>query len=512
MNIHSNMPDQKTATAYSYVRFSSEGQKEGTSVERQIKKAQEWCQREGYNLSTETFEDLGVSAFKGANVDLGALGAFLQAVETGAVESGSILIVENLDRLSRQHFEEGYLLIKRITQAGINVVTLSDNKMYHAGSPLALVDMITMIVGFERANQESKYKSERVGAAWKSNAKKVAEGKRKRTTKVPAWINFKGDTLETGSFTIIKDKAAVAKELFERYATGEPTNAIATDLRNRGIPTLSGRGKWTGPLIYLLVREVTPYGTLQIGKGTKKERVIIDTVKDYYPRIVDEETERRVRHRIQTGAATVKVKQQGQCRGRLVGVLRSSEGNKAKAKRNSGSVSYVDIITNKYIGAVTYIDQVLMDDWPEVVKAYGVETSAEAEAMEEELKAAEENLEFLQARLASTTGKRPAGRPNAALERLIIAAEAEVEECHRNLQAVSRSTRVHGSVPSEIVLMPIPEANEWVRKLIEEARVYRDGRGPNQRIAILLRLKNGVRLSIGDASVGMQPIHINKGK
>lgn len=312
MNMH-NMPDQHQTIAYSYVRFSSEGQRDGNSIERQTKRAQEWCQREGYSLSTETFEDKGVSAFKGANADVGKLGAFLEAVEKGAIEEGSILIVENLDRLSRQHFDEGYMLIKRITLAGINVVTLSDNKMYRAGEPLSLGDAFIMLAGFDRANQESRYKSERVGAAWKSNAEKVADGSRKRTTKVPAWIKFKGDSLENGTFTVIEDKAALIRELFERYANGEPTSGMATDLRNRGIPTLSGKGNWTGPLVYMLVREVTPYGTLQIGKGTKKERVIIDTVADYYPRIVDEEIARRVRHRIQTGAAPLKVKQQGQC-------------------------------------------------------------------------------------------------------------------------------------------------------------------------------------------------------
>ncbi len=61
------MPDRDLTTAYSYVRFSSEGQSEGTSIERQTKRAQEWCEREGYRLSTETFEDLGVSAFKGTS-------------------------------------------------------------------------------------------------------------------------------------------------------------------------------------------------------------------------------------------------------------------------------------------------------------------------------------------------------------------------------------------------------------------------------------------------------------
>ena len=89
-------------------------------------------------------------------------------------------------------------------------------------------------------------------------------------------------------------------------------------------------------------------------------------------------------------------------------------------------------------------------------------------------------------------------------DRLVLAAEAEVEESLRNLETVSRSTRVYGSVPSEIVLLSIPEANQWVRKLVDEAKVYRDGRGASQRISIWIRLKNGVRLSVGDASVGLK--------
>ena len=488
-------PQTTLPVAYSYVRFSSEGQSGGTSVERQTKAAQEWAERNGYDLSTETYSDLGVSAFKGANADVGALGAFLEGVEGRMIRQGSVLLVENLDRISRQHIEEGYLLLKRITNAGVSVVTLSDGKMYKAHEPLELVDFITIAIGFERAHQESLMKSKRVGAAWKSNAEKVKAGTRKRSTKVPAWIEFEGENLETGSFRIIEKKAEIIQEIFQRYAAGEPTNTIATDLRNRKIPTLSGRGQWAGPLIYMLAREVTPFGTLQIGEGTKKDRVIIDTVKKYYPRIVDEETERRVRFRIENGKNPVGGLREGKTRGRLVGVLKSSEGNSAKAKRNNRSISYVDRVTNKYIGAVSIVDQVLMDDWPIIVKAYGVETSAEAEGLGHELMAAQDNIEYLEARREK--------RPNAALERLILAAEAETEDIERSIQSASRSSRIHGAVPPEIVLLTVAEANTWVRRLIDEARVTREGRGAKSRVAIWLRLKNGIGLSIGDASVGL---------
>jgi DNA invertase Pin-like site-specific DNA recombinase len=87
--------------AYSYVRFSSEGQRGGNSVERQTKAAREWAEKNGYALSTDTFEDLGVSAFRGGNAAEGRLGEFLEAARSGAIPKGSVLVVENLDRISR---------------------------------------------------------------------------------------------------------------------------------------------------------------------------------------------------------------------------------------------------------------------------------------------------------------------------------------------------------------------------------------------------------------------------
>ncbi len=48
-------------------------------------------------MDTElTFEDLGKSAYRGANVMDGALGQFIEAVDSGQVKKGSYLLVENL--------------------------------------------------------------------------------------------------------------------------------------------------------------------------------------------------------------------------------------------------------------------------------------------------------------------------------------------------------------------------------------------------------------------------------
>src|SRR5262245_14110868 len=95
--------------AYSYVRFSKKDQAGGDSLRRQTEATQAYCDRKGLKLDDRfCLRDLGVSAFNGTNAVKGALAGFLEGVRTGRVPKGSALIVENLDRLSRAHFEEAF--------------------------------------------------------------------------------------------------------------------------------------------------------------------------------------------------------------------------------------------------------------------------------------------------------------------------------------------------------------------------------------------------------------------
>ncbi|MGL3105652.1 recombinase family protein [Bradyrhizobium sp. BR 1432] len=125
-------------------------------------------------------EDIGVSAFKGANVREGALGQFLEAVRSRRVQPGSYLIVESLDRLSREQVLAAQSLFLSIIQAGINLVTLADNRVYRAGKT-DLGDLIMSLVIMSRAHEESQTKSLRLSAAWKN--KRVAAAALKPMTK-----------------------------------------------------------------------------------------------------------------------------------------------------------------------------------------------------------------------------------------------------------------------------------------------------------------------------------------
>src|SRR4051812_46296558 len=116
-----------TTTAYSYCRFSSERQRKGDSIRRQIEAARVYAKAQGWTLD-DSLRDEGVSAFKGKNAATGALKRFLDRIEDGTVKPKSRLLVESLDRLSRNDVTDALQLFIGIIKSGIEVITLADGK------------------------------------------------------------------------------------------------------------------------------------------------------------------------------------------------------------------------------------------------------------------------------------------------------------------------------------------------------------------------------------------------
>src|SRR5689334_6873868 len=110
--------------AYSYLRFSTPEQIKGDSTKRQTELAQRYAERNGLQLDDSSYQDLGVSAFRGKHARQGSLRHFLEATMAGQVEHGSYLLVENLDRISREEVWDAVLTLGSIIQEGITVVTL----------------------------------------------------------------------------------------------------------------------------------------------------------------------------------------------------------------------------------------------------------------------------------------------------------------------------------------------------------------------------------------------------
>jgi DNA invertase Pin-like site-specific DNA recombinase len=117
--------------AFSYVRFSTPEQAKGDSRRRQEQMAIDYAERHNLELDESLrFEDLGVSAYRGKNAVEGELRTFIDAAKQGIVPEGSVLLVENLDRISRLAPLDAVNLLDEITRTGVAVATLSDGKVY----------------------------------------------------------------------------------------------------------------------------------------------------------------------------------------------------------------------------------------------------------------------------------------------------------------------------------------------------------------------------------------------
>src|SRR5689334_20471961 len=208
--------------AYSYVRFSTPEQAKGDSERRQIEEARAYAVSHDLTFDESlTYADKGVSAYHGGNRKGGDLGLFLAAVECGAVAKGSFLLVESVDRISRQAPWDAIDTLKDIVNAGVTLVTLTDRRRYGLKElrtdPMALVYLTVLLM---RAHEESKMKSVRVGAAWGNKRKRAREQGHKLTKVAPAWIEVRGELHEQRTTHLIPDRAKVIRSIFADYLAG----------------------------------------------------------------------------------------------------------------------------------------------------------------------------------------------------------------------------------------------------------------------------------------------------
>ncbi|MCY1741426.1 recombinase family protein [Ensifer sp. SL37] len=175
--------------AYSYIRMSTERQLSGDSLRRQLELSRKYA-ADNNLLLDESLKDIGVSAYSGANVEVGALGKFLEMVRDGRIEAGSYLIVESLDRLSRKRVLDALPPFIDLLKAGIIVVTLADNQVYSIESVGDNWTQLIMSLSImARAHEESQRKSDRIKAAIKAKREAALNGDGRYNFNLPKWID-----------------------------------------------------------------------------------------------------------------------------------------------------------------------------------------------------------------------------------------------------------------------------------------------------------------------------------
>lgn len=280
--------DLAVPVAYSYIRFSTSEQKKGDSLRRQTELSESYAAKHGLTLDASLhLHDLGLSAFDRSNIERGALGGFLEAIKRGRIVPGSFLLVESLDRLSRDKVLAALEIFISILRQGVTIVTLADNMVYSAESVgdnfSSLIISITIMA---RAHEESAMKSRRILAAWEGKRARI--GEKKLTARCPSWLKLNDNRTE---FEFIPERAELVMEIIGMVKAGMGQALIAKRLNARSEPPVSTHGKgWHASYIYKIITSTALYGEFQPqlwngGKLTPHG----EPISGYYPALISKE-------------------------------------------------------------------------------------------------------------------------------------------------------------------------------------------------------------------------------
>ena len=198
-----------------YARYSSENQRDA-SIADQFRVCREFAQRQGWHVAAE-FSDHAVS---GATIMRPGFQAMMREALQKKVD---IVMAEALDRFSRDQ-EDTAGLFKRLTFAGVNIVTLAEGDITH------------LHIGLKGTMN---------ALFLKELAEKTRRGLRGRIElgKAGGGVSFgyrivrrlENGLVTTGEREIVPEEAAIVRRIFSDYAAGASPKQIAKALNAEGI-------------------------------------------------------------------------------------------------------------------------------------------------------------------------------------------------------------------------------------------------------------------------------------
>lgn len=337
-------PIWDTMRAILYSRWSSLEQNGTTSAPRQAEATDAFARRQGWAV-VERLSDEGQSAWTGANITTGQLGSLITRLEPDHGQ-GLVLVVERLDRLSRQAplIMAGW--VQRACATGLTIAT-ADGAHIIDRERLERDQMTVLAMIFEsfRGYSESQAKSERVADAWERKRRRGAA----MTRRCPAWLSipqgatsYRSPMNGVHGFVPIADRAAIVERIFQMAAQGIGAATIAAQLNREGVEPWAGGKGWYASYVRKITRNPAVIGEFQPHtkpRGGKRMPAGVP-IPDYFPAVVSVELFERVNdvRRMRVVAE--------QSANRLVNLF----GGLAHCGRCGGTMSYVgkgyDILAN----------------------------------------------------------------------------------------------------------------------------------------------------------------------
>lgn len=268
--------------AYVYCRYSSEMQSQGDSLRRQFQSCNDAIKK--YNLYIkEKITDEAFSGFHGDNLINGKLKKFIDDANSGKIEPGAILIVENLDRITRLQPSKAVNIIMNILNTGLEIYQTSPSHLFSFKDKTSEAINIIMITLFaQRAHEESDTKSYRVKEAWLSRIDRILKGEQKiLLDKAPYWLDVVEKKFETtdedGNISFKKMKAYEINQ--ERSAEVLKILELLKDMGFKEVCKIinqESKKLWTVKALQRLLESTTLYGEwdLNISEREDGKRVL----------------------------------------------------------------------------------------------------------------------------------------------------------------------------------------------------------------------------------------------
>lgn len=283
--------------AYSYARISSKRQKDGDGLDRQMSKAREYAAEHDLDLDRELY-DVG-SGYHGKHVKFGELGGFLKLIEQGKVPVGSWLLVESLDRLSREDVLIAQNQFIELLLAGVTIATLMDGQVYHKDRDD--MQLIMSLAYMMRANDESETKSKRAKAKIIKRKTQALEGKKIYNVSLVHWIDQTRMTGDNYQYSL-NEHAKTVQRIYELADSGVGTHSIARILNQSNTavfrPKTNTKNQWRDATVAAILRDEICIGTYKVWQEVDGERVLMgEPIRNYYPAAISEELFWRVQRK-----------------------------------------------------------------------------------------------------------------------------------------------------------------------------------------------------------------------
>jgi DNA invertase Pin-like site-specific DNA recombinase len=264
----------------SYKRFSDPRQSRGDSEDRQDRDFRNFCQRHNLTPLSADYTDRGLSGYHGKHRKKGRLGELIAAARDGRFEPGTIIVIEAWDRLGRMIPNKQIKLIEELLETGVNIGICRLDDVFTM-EDFGTHKWTTLAVFVQLAYQESKQKSERVGAAW-AKRRERARGKGEfMRGSLPAWLR-----IVNGVIVPIPEAVAAVGRIFELSGSGFGVARIIRTLIKEDFAPFGPTGRWSHSYINILLNDRRVLGEFQPMKGGKPDGQVIP---DYYPRVIEDD-------------------------------------------------------------------------------------------------------------------------------------------------------------------------------------------------------------------------------